>query len=60
LAWLANTARIVTITAAAITWGRDFAMGMFHTWGALLVLFLMFAACCAAFQWQANFIARRA
>jgi exosortase/archaeosortase family protein len=60
LAWLANTARIVTITAAAITWGSDFAMGMFHTWGGLLILFLMFTACWATFQCQANGLARRA
>ncbi len=59
LAWCANTARIVTITAAAMTWGRDFAMGMFHTWGGLLVLILMFMACWIAFQWQANVLANR-
>ncbi len=59
LAWLANTARIIAITAAALTWGRDFAMGMFHTWGGLLVLILMFTLCWAAFQWQANLFTHR-
>lgn len=57
LAWIANTARIITITAVAITWGQEFAMGMFHTWGGLLVLLLMFAACWGLFQWQAHRIA---
>ncbi|WP_269539117.1 exosortase/archaeosortase family protein [Cerasicoccus fimbriatus] len=45
LAWLANTLRICVITAVALTWGSQFASGFFHTWGALLVLGIMFGAC---------------
>ncbi|WP_309400700.1 archaeosortase/exosortase family protein [Cerasicoccus maritimus] len=45
LAWLANTIRICVITAVALTWGSQFASGFFHTWGALLVLGIMFATC---------------
>lgn len=52
LAWLANTARIVAISIAALTWGQPFAMGLFHTWGGLLVLVLMFGACWLCFHWQ--------
>lgn len=52
LAWLANTLRIVAISAAALTWGQPFAMGLFHTWGGLLVLVVMFAACWLCFRWQ--------
>ncbi|MBN9692092.1 MAG: exosortase/archaeosortase family protein [Verrucomicrobia bacterium] len=50
VAWLANTARIVVITAAAMTWGQEFAMGVFHTWGGLLVLVLMFIICGVTFE----------
>lgn len=52
LAWLANTARIITIAVAALTWGQAFAMGLFHTWGALFVLVLMFAGCWTLFRLQ--------
>ncbi|MGE9297327.1 MAG: exosortase/archaeosortase family protein [Puniceicoccales bacterium] len=45
LAWIANTIRICIITAVALTWGSQFASGFFHTWGALLVLGVMFFAC---------------
>lgn len=45
LAWIANTVRICVITAVALTWGSQFASGFFHTWGALLVLVVMFGAC---------------
>ncbi len=45
LAWLANTVRIVVISAVALTWGATFASGFFHTWGALLVLGAMFCGC---------------
>lgn len=45
VAWLANTLRIVIITGIALTWGADFASGFFHTWGALIVLGIVFAVC---------------
>jgi exosortase/archaeosortase family protein len=41
VAWLANTARIVILCASALTLGNEFALGLFHTWGGWLVLFLM-------------------
>lgn len=59
LAWCANTLRIVTITAAAVTWGQEFAMGLFHTWGGLFVIAIMFAASGLIFQCQARRIALR-
>lgn len=54
LAWCANTLRIVTITAASVTWGQEFAMGLFHTWGGLFAIALMFAASGLVFQFQAR------
>lgn len=45
LAWLANTARILAISVAAMTWGSNFAMGVFHAWGGLAVLIVMFGLC---------------
>jgi len=45
LAWLANTIRICVISAVGLTWGASFASGFFHTWGALIVLGVMFGAC---------------
>lgn len=53
IAWAANTARILLISVASLTFGQEFAMGLFHTWGGLSVLVLMFVACWALFQWQA-------
>ncbi|WP_309383882.1 archaeosortase/exosortase family protein [Cerasicoccus frondis] len=47
LAWLANTIRICVISGVALTWGSQFASGFFHTWGALLVLGVMFVGCVA-------------
>lgn len=52
IAWAANTARILLISIASLTFGQEFAMGLFHTWGGLAVLVLMFAACWALFHWQ--------
>lgn len=52
LAWLANTARIVTISLAALTFGPEFAMGLFHSWGGLMVLVLMFLVCWLIFRFQ--------
>jgi len=47
LAWLANTARILTLGIAALSFGSEFAMGWFHQWGGWLVLCVMFLLC----QW---------
>jgi membrane protein required for colicin V production len=51
-AWLANTARILSICVAAMTWGSDFALGVFHAWGGLAVLFVMFGLCWGLLQFQ--------
>ncbi len=45
LAWVANTCRILAICVAAMTWGSNFAMGVFHAWGGLAVLVVMFGLC---------------
>lgn len=42
IAWLANTCRVLAITLAGLVYGVDFAMGIFHTWGGLMVLVIMF------------------
>lgn len=52
IAWIANTARIVAICAAAMTWGSNFAMGWFHAWGGLAVLVFMFSGCWLIFSVQ--------
>lgn len=41
LAWTANTIRIIIICISALTISPKFALGMFHTWGGWIVLFLM-------------------
>lgn len=51
LAWATNTLRIFFITILALTFGVEFASGLFHTWGGLLVILLMFAICWKLFQW---------
>lgn len=58
-AWLANTLRILVITAAALTWGPDFAMGLFHSWGGLVVLAGMFLVCGAIFEAERRLWDRR-
>lgn len=43
LAWIANVIRVSTLTAAALTWGDDFARGWFHGiggWFAVAIPFL--------------------
>jgi exosortase/archaeosortase family protein len=52
LAWLANTARIAALCAAAMTWGTAFAAGAFHKSGGLAVLVLMFGGCWLIFRLQ--------
>ena len=41
-AWIANTMRVMVLSAAALTFGQDFAAGWFHTWGGWSVLVVMF------------------
>lgn len=36
LAWLANTGRIIVITAVGLSAGVEFSQGFFHTWGGVL------------------------
>lgn len=43
LAWAANCARITLITAVALSAGVEFSQGLFHTWGALIVIGFMLA-----------------
>jgi exosortase/archaeosortase family protein len=52
LAWLANTARIITLVVAALTVSPEFSQGVFHTWGGWAVLVLMFLLCSALFACQ--------
>ncbi len=57
MAWLANTFRIVVISAVALTFGRDFALGAFHQWGGWFILVLMFVMCWLLFELQAPKVA---
>lgn len=50
MAWLANTARVISLSATALSFGTEFAAGWFHTWGGWLVLVLMFILCWAVFS----------
>ena len=50
LAWVANTARVLMLTAAALTFGTEFAEGWFHAWGGWFVLMVMFGLSWAAFS----------
>ena len=57
LAWVANTARVLMLTAAALTFGTEFAEGWFHAWGGWFVLMVMFTLCWLSFallQWQTS------
>ncbi len=51
MAWLANTARIFTLSFTALTFGSEFARGAWHSWGGWLALCLMFLACVSLFDW---------
>ncbi len=52
MAWFANTLRIILISAVALGFGREFAMGAFHTWGGWFILVIMFGLCWLIFQAQ--------
>ena len=49
VAWLANTLRVVMLSAVALTFGADAANGWFHEWGGWLVLVTMFGLCALLF-----------
>jgi len=50
LAWLANTARIISLGFIGLSFGADAATGWFHTWGGWSVLCAMFVLCLAVFR----------
>lgn len=52
IAWVANTLRILVLTAAALFISPEFSVGAFHTWGGWLVIALMFALCWLLFSLQ--------
>ncbi len=52
MAWIANTIRIIAIAGAALLVNPEFALGNFHTWGAWVILMLMFALCWLFFSLQ--------
>ncbi len=60
IAWLANTLRIVILCITALTMGREFALGIFHTWGGCLVLFLMLCLTWAILSLQVAYIRKPA
>lgn len=45
IAWVANTLRIVGLSAAALMYGSEFALGPFHMWGGWAILLTMFLLC---------------
>lgn len=49
-AWLANTLRVLIISAVALSTGRDFASGAFHGLAGWAVLMAVFAGCLALFK----------
>lgn len=53
MAWIANTSRIVVISAVALAYGREFALGAFHTWGGWFILVMMFVISWLVFEAQA-------
>ncbi|TXI37709.1 MAG: exosortase/archaeosortase family protein [Nitrosomonas sp.] len=53
MAWIANTSRILLLSAVALAFGRDFALGAFHTWGGWFILVVMFVLCWLLFELQA-------
>ncbi len=56
IGWMANTARIIAIAAAALYAGPAFAIGAFHTIGGLLIIILMFFFSWAIFSLQKQLI----
>ncbi len=60
LSWLANTMRIFILCLVALTMGREFALGIFHTFGGWLVLFLMMFLCLGVLSLQRSYLKKRA
>ena len=52
MAWVANTSRILVLSAVALAFGREFALGAFHTWGGWFILVVMFILCWLLFELQ--------
>lgn len=52
IAWIANTSRIILLSAVALAFGREFALGAFHTWGGWFILVMMFVLCWLLFEAQ--------
>ena len=50
VSWAANTIRVMSVVVAAVTRGPEFAMGAFHQFGGLLVIFATFCLCCGVFS----------
>ena len=50
VSWLANTIRVMSVVVAAVSMGPEFAMGAFHRFGGLLVVFATFCLCCGVFS----------
>lgn len=60
MAWLANTARIFTLSFTALTFGVGFARGAWHSWGGWLALCVVFMACVSVFDRMGRRIAGEA
>lgn len=52
MAWIANTVRIMVLTASALFVSPAFALGAFHTIGGWLILLFMFSVCWMIFSLQ--------
>ena len=52
IAWIANTVRIISLSAAALIVSPDFALGAFHTWGGWAILMFTFGFCWLLFSLQ--------
>ncbi len=51
-AWFANTARVLFISATALSAGHDFASGTFHGLSGWAILVAVFTGCLALFRWM--------
>lgn len=59
ISWVANTLRIIVIALAALTVSPEFAAGLFHDWGGLGVLVLMFLLCWAFFSMEKSLLQKQ-
>lgn len=55
LSWVANTFRIILISAVALAFNAEIAMGLFHTVGGLAVILFMFFCAWGFFELQKKF-----